>query len=141
MTPLWRVKVKSIRSNEERFRWKEAKAPAKGLPLDLEWSVRARCDQAEMLIRLRKANPVIVYGSYELLLLDHPQIYAFTRTLGDQRLLVTLNFSSEAPIFSPPEEIDRAGAELLIANYPVEAAAPLVDIAVRPYEARVYRLR
>src|SRR5947207_15274400 len=28
MTPLWRVKVKSIRSKEERFRWKDAKAPA-----------------------------------------------------------------------------------------------------------------
>ncbi len=36
-------------------RGKNAKA-VKGLPIDLEWAVRARCDQAEMLLRLHKAK-------------------------------------------------------------------------------------
>jgi oligo-1,6-glucosidase len=92
------------------------------------------------LIQLRKANPVIIYGAYDLILLDHPQIYAFTRTLGDERLLVVLNFSREAPVFSLPEELVFRRAELLVANYPVDAAAPIAEIALRPYEARVYRL-
>src|SRR5262249_38747550 len=37
-------------------RAREAKAPAKGLPEPTEWAVRCRCDQAEMLLRLRKAR-------------------------------------------------------------------------------------
>jgi TolA-binding protein len=37
-------------------RGKKAKVPAKGLPIDLEWSARSRCDQAEMLLRLHKAK-------------------------------------------------------------------------------------
>jgi TolA-binding protein len=32
------------------------KAAEKGLPADLEWSARSRCDQAEMLLRLRQAQ-------------------------------------------------------------------------------------
>jgi TolA-binding protein len=36
-------------------RGKGAKS-TKGLPLDLEWAARARCDQAEMLLRLHKAK-------------------------------------------------------------------------------------
>src|SRR5262249_39735535 len=37
-------------------RLKEAKAPEKGRPVELEWAARARCDQAEMYLRLRKAK-------------------------------------------------------------------------------------
>jgi oligo-1,6-glucosidase len=86
------------------------------------------------LIQLRKAHPTMVYGSYDLILAEHPQIYAFTRTLGAERLLVVLNFSSETPTFDLP-----AGADLLIANYPLESE-DITQIALRPYEARVYKL-
>lgn len=34
----------------------------------------------------------MVYGRYQLLLEEHPQLYAFTWTLDDDRLLVLLNF-------------------------------------------------
>jgi oligo-1,6-glucosidase len=94
----------------------------------------------QQLIRLRKLHPVIVYGSYDLFLADHPQIYAFTRTLSDERLLIILNFSAEAPIFSLPAGIDAAGAALLVSNYPVGEVEYIGEIALRPYEARVYRL-
>src|SRR4051794_37694276 len=43
------------------------------------------------LIRLQKENSVVVHGRYEPLLENHPQIYAFTRILADDRLLVILN--------------------------------------------------
>ena len=51
----------------------------------------------QRLIALRHTQPVIVHGVYDIILADHPQIYAFTRTLGDQRLLVLLNFSGANP--------------------------------------------
>ena len=54
------------------------------------------------LIRLRKENPVIVHGRYDLLLEAHGEIYAFTRTHGDDRLLVILNFTANQPVFALP---------------------------------------
>lgn len=92
------------------------------------------------LIRLRKENPVIIDGRYKLILADHPEIYAFTRTLGDDRLLVILNFSSNQPVFNLPEEVPAEEGELLIANYAVEEGVDFREFPLRPWEARVYRL-
>jgi oligo-1,6-glucosidase len=94
----------------------------------------------QQLIRLRKENPVMVYGRYELILEPHEQIYAFTRSLPDDRLLVVLNFSKDTPVFSLPPAIPSTGQALLISNYPGEAAEDLAQLTLRPYEARVYRL-
>ena len=93
------------------------------------------------LIQLRKANPVIVYGAYDLLLPDDEVIYAFTRTLDEDRLLVILNFSKQTPVFKLPAGLHFAGQELLISNYPVDPDQALDRLALRPYEARVYRLK
>ena len=38
------------------------------------------------LIALRHTNEVMVNGVYDVLIPDHPQIYAYTRTLGDKQL-------------------------------------------------------
>lgn len=92
------------------------------------------------LIQLRKANPVIVYGRYELILEDDPEIYAFTRTHEEDRLLVILNFTEDTPDFNLPEHLPPANPELLIANYPVEEPGDIRQFALRPYEACVYRL-
>lgn len=93
------------------------------------------------LIRLRKANDIIVYGAYDLLLADDEQIYAFTRTLGDEKLLVICNFSEQTPEFRLPPEICYAEHELMIGNYEVSAGEALERFELRPYEARVYRLK
>ena len=94
----------------------------------------------QKLIQLRKENPIIVYGAYDLILEAHAEIYAFTRTLDDDRLLVILNFSTNTPEFHLPEDISCTTSELLISNYAVEAG-DIHQITLRPYEARVYRLR
>jgi len=93
----------------------------------------------QRLIALRKAHPVLVYGAYELLLPDDPQIYAYTRTLGGERLLVILNMTAGTPAFALPAEITTTQQDLLIANYPVDHAEPRT-LRLRPYEARVIRL-
>jgi oligo-1,6-glucosidase len=94
----------------------------------------------QKLIRLRKENPVITYGSYELILDAHQQIYAYTRTLGKERLLVILNFSADTPVFALPTHINFTDQELLIGNYPIDPQEHLDLLTLRPYEARVYRL-
>jgi oligo-1,6-glucosidase len=95
----------------------------------------------QKLIRLRRENPIIVYGTYDLILDAHEQIYAFTRTLADDRLLVMLNFSTDTPRFDLPGDISYADKELLISNYDADPAEDPRRLTLRPYEARVYRLR
>jgi oligo-1,6-glucosidase len=69
------------------------------------------------------------------------EIYAFTRTLDEERLLVILNFSKNTPVFDLPENISFSSQELLISNYDVQPNEDIHQITLRPYEARVYRLR
>lgn len=94
----------------------------------------------QKLIRLRKENPVMVYGNYDLILGDHEQIYAFTRTLDNDRMLVILNFSTGPAAFNLPEEITFNNVDLLISNYEVDSLQEIRHLMLRPYEARVYRL-
>ncbi len=95
----------------------------------------------QKLIRLRHEHPVIVYGAYDLILPSHEEIYAFTRTLEEERLLVILNFSRNTTLFKLPENISFAGTELMINNYVVNSEEAIHEITLRPYEAQVYRLR
>ena len=93
------------------------------------------------LIRLRKANAVVIDGRYDVILDDDEAIYAFTRGLEEDRLLVILNFTGTSPVFALPDDLPAANPELLIANYPVEPAQDIRQLTLKPYEARVYRLR
>jgi oligo-1,6-glucosidase len=95
----------------------------------------------QRLIQLRRANPIMVYGTYDLLIEVADPIYAFTRTMDQERLLVVLNFSTTPSAFSLPESVQYAAQDLLIGNYPVDAAEDIHALTLRPYEARVYRLR
>ncbi|WP_409275068.1 glycoside hydrolase family 13 protein [Neobacillus sp. SCS-31] len=95
----------------------------------------------QKLIQLRKQNDIIIYGTYDIILEDDEQIYAFTRTLEDEQLLVICNFSKKTPGFILPEGIEYSTKELLISNYEVDANEPIGQLQLRPYEARVYRLK
>lgn len=95
----------------------------------------------QKLIQLRKNNEVFVYGTYDLLLEDDEQIFAFTRTLEDEKILVVCNFSKETPEFILPEGIVFSEKELLISNYEVDSQQSIKKITLKPYEARVYRLK
>ena len=45
------------------------------------------------MVQLRKDHEVLVYGKYTLLQPQHEDVYAYTRELGDARVLVLLNFT------------------------------------------------
>jgi oligo-1,6-glucosidase len=47
------------------------------------------------MAKLRSESLTLIYGAYELLLPDHENLYVFTRTLDNEKLLVALNFSTE----------------------------------------------
>ena len=88
----------------------------------------------QKLIRLRKENEIIVYGNYELLLPEDENIFAYTRTLDNQKLLVVCNFSKSE------QKFDFSGyenAKVLISNYNRDARK---DGILKPYEATVLLL-
>ena len=89
----------------------------------------------QKLIRLRKEQEVIVYGTYDLLLPDSKEIYAYTRTLGEEKLLVVCNFYEPEVSFELPEEF--AGGTCLISNYP--GVSLKAEMTLRPYEAFVIK--
>ena len=92
------------------------------------------------LIELRRAHPVIVDGRTALLLPEHRQLYAYTRTLGRQVLLVVCNFSADTPHFAWPQALRQGCCRLLIANLPVPDTAAHSGFDLRPFEARAYLL-
>ena len=47
------------------------------------------------MIALKKEHDVLNYGTYDLLLEDDSQIYAYTRTLQDEKVIVISNISKE----------------------------------------------
>ena len=68
------------------------------------------------MTQLRHDHPVLVYGSYTLLLEDDPQVYAYLREYEDERMLVVLNFSAKPASVV----LDQLTADLVpaINNYP-----------------------
>lgn len=72
----------------------------------------------QKLIRLRKEREIIPYGEYELLLPEDPDLYVYTRALGEHKLLVICNFRKEEKEFTLPEGFDPGMGEILIGNYP-----------------------
>jgi oligo-1,6-glucosidase len=93
------------------------------------------------LIQLRKQYPIVVYGSYDIILPEHEQIYAYTRTYKNEKLLVILNFSADQPIFELPKDITFKTKELLISNYDMNDEETIETFTLKPYEARVYLLK
>ena len=87
------------------------------------------------LIELRHDHPIVAHGTFALLLADHEQIWALTRTLDDQVLVMIANCSSR-PAGVPAEAIpDLTSAELLLATHGERRSLDL-----EPWESRIYLL-
>jgi oligo-1,6-glucosidase len=92
------------------------------------------------LIALRKENPLIVYGDYELLLPKDEKLFVYRRRYEGKSLLVICNFSG-ASVPLPPElkqhpEFSGKG-KILIGNY---LEAEIQNAVIRPWEGRAYLL-
>ncbi|MCH8551244.1 MAG: alpha-glucosidase [Natronospirillum sp.] len=84
------------------------------------------------LIRLRAASPALMHGTYDLVLEDHPQVYAYTRTLDNEQFLVVSNLSGEVADISACE-VALTDAEQLLGNQGDNGE----QLTLRPWEARV----
>ena len=105
-----------------------------------EWNAAAQRDDPDSvlahyrrLIALRHDDPVVALGDFTMLLPDHEHVYAFTRRLDGDTLLVVCNVSSTPQALAEllPEAMEAA---LVLGNRPVADPAVLA-----PWEARVLR--
>ena len=86
------------------------------------------------LIELKKNNPTLQHGSTTPLLVDDENLYAFTRTLGDQEILCIHNFyGKEAPL-----ALDLHGYDRILSNYP-DYSEDMTSL--RPYESLILEKR
>jgi len=93
------------------------------------------------LIALRQQCPVLVHGRHELLLPEHEQVYAYTRRLGDECLLVLCNFGATEVAAGLEPALAGRPAERLLGNYPGASQPELAGLMLRPYEALMCWLR
>jgi oligo-1,6-glucosidase len=91
------------------------------------------------LIALRRSDPVVALGAYRELLPEDDRVFAFTRSLGTEALLVLCNFSGAGVTAAVPDARDWAAAAVALSNC---AGAPAMEAGafrLRPWEAVALR--
>lgn len=88
------------------------------------------------MIQLRKQNKVFIEGKCELILPEHEQFYAYTRTDENNQFLIICNLSSKEALFE--SEIVLKDEDLVLTNY---KEASRDEHCFRPYEAKLYRIK
>lgn len=94
--------------------------------------------QLIVLRRFSEWSDVIVYGHYQLLAPEDPQVFAYTREYEGQKLLVICNVSDENVPFQIPESVSWQKEERLIGNY--EKRALTRKMEMKPWEAMVWSI-
>jgi oligo-1,6-glucosidase len=109
-------------------------------PDHVEWNAAAQRDDPasvlahyRRLIALRHENPVVALGDFAMLLPEHEHVYAFTRTLDRQVLLVVCNVGRDT--YPMADLLPQAsGAGLVLGNLPDPGDT------LRPWEALILQL-
>lgn len=91
------------------------------------------------MIALRKSEEIFVYGTYDLVFEDHKDIYAYTRTLGEKRVLILCNLTNKQTSINL-DEITVSTDQLLLSNIPVEEHESIQELTLKPFESRIYSL-
>ncbi|ACL69702.1 glycoside hydrolase family 13 protein [Halothermothrix orenii] len=92
------------------------------------------------MIKTRKDNDVLIYGDYELVDEGNDDVYAYRRFLDNEEMLVLLNFTDKETScdVSPYNLEDK---ELIISNYKGGQKVKGTEVTLRPYEARIYKIK
>ncbi|WP_395051187.1 alpha-glucosidase [Flavobacterium sp.] len=88
------------------------------------------------LVKLRKNNPVLIYGKYTLLDRENPKVFAFTRELEGKKILVLLNFSADNADVNTG--IDKKKYKIINSNY--FYLDSIKNTILRPYEALIIEI-
>lgn len=92
------------------------------------------------LNKVRKDNITLIYGAYQLLLPQHTQLYAYTRTLDEETILILLNFSAEPVTVNMADlgGVNLKEAEILLNNLS-SLNMTNNEVTLAPYQAVIAR--
>jgi len=87
------------------------------------------------ILRLRKShNDIFIYGNFELLDVEHNDVFAYTRSFGSQKAIVVTNFRKTPVAWTLPKDITLRMENILISNLSgINVKDGLVSL--RPFEA------
>ena len=89
----------------------------------------------QKLVQLRKENPIMVWGDFELIdTVDN--VFSYYREYKGERWLVVANFSNEEEPFSSEYEIEK-----VIIQNDKEEITNLKEISLRPWQAFVVKVK
>ena len=89
------------------------------------------------LLKFRKENDIVIYGSYEEYCKNSDELFVYGRFLDDKKMLVVNSFSENNVAFKAPEGFDLDKGKLMLSNYN-NCGIVNNGFALRPYETRVY---
>jgi oligo-1,6-glucosidase len=90
------------------------------------------------MIQLRKSEPVLVYGRYQLLDRGNPEVFAYTRSLGPRTLMVALSFSPKGGRTAVPPGYT---ADKTLTSNSARSAVQGGELVLGPYQAVVLELK
>ncbi|MDA7026825.1 alpha-glucosidase [Bacillus sp. CLL-7-23] len=91
----------------------------------------------QKLIQLRKQHKVMVYGDYQLLLEDHPQLFVYIRKYQGEKLFVAANLSEETASMEAPPQLMNEQWKVLLSNCSRQHA-DIKDLCLEPYESCIW---
>ena len=91
------------------------------------------------LLKLRKENPIIIYGDFKMYNKLSRKLFVYERSYEGQRMLVINSFSEKPVKFKAPADFDITKSELLISNYDCKDKSNAFTLC--PYESRVYLIK
>lgn len=87
------------------------------------------------VLRLRKSHKdIFIYGDFKLLDLAHNDVFAYTRTFGEERAIVVANFRKTNVTWTIPEGLVFKEDRILISNYGGFSLKG-GQVELRPFEA------
>ena len=109
-----------------------------------EVNVEKECAEGQIfryyqeLIRIRKEHAVIADGSYEGILLDDSEVFAYIRENEEEKVLVLNHFYAGEYTISVPEEWASKASSFLVGNYGERQLAS--SFTLNPYETIAFRI-
>ena len=92
------------------------------------------------ILKFRKENPIVLYGSYRELIPESKKLYVYERAYGNERLLVICSFTNEQVRFETGKEYNIENTEPVLSNYEHNFVISN-GFTTRPYEMRVYHFK
>ncbi len=89
------------------------------------------------LLKFRKENEIVIYGSYKEHLKSSKDLYVYEREYEGQKMLVINSFTEKEVPFTAPKGFDLTKGELVLSNYNYPALTQN-GFKTKPYETRVY---